>query len=247
VTVSSRDQFINGEIYNPHPITDDPLIRSRQRTAWTRPNNPPASTGPLEMVASAVRTQLVSSTYVPLRWYQPASGARYPAVVANSVGSGRVAYLAAALDKAMYTYPDAFMRRVLVNAVKWAANENPPVEVDGPLALITTVRRQPAEGRTIVHLLNSNSSRGQHSMGYEDKDQWVNREEVLPLIDIKVICRVAGVKSARLQPENINLPLTPVAGGGVQVSVPRVDMYSMVVFSPTASSNSVREQGDKYE
>ena len=138
---------------------------------------------------------------------------------------------------------------MLVNACRWVAgNAKPPVEVAGPLMLLTIFRRQPRSGRTIVHLLNSGSSWGLHSIyqklaplpeelrkefGYPDSPElrgtWPIREEVIPLHDIRVICRVAGVKKATLQPENLELPLTKVADG-VSVLVPKVSMHSMVVF-----------------
>ncbi len=63
----------------------------------------------------------------------------------------------------------------------------------------------------------------------ELRGTWPVREEVIPLHDIKVLCRIPGVRKATLQPENLDLPLTRVPGG-VQVTVPKVEMHSMVVF-----------------
>ena len=59
---------------------------------------------------------------------------------------------------------------------------------------------------------------------------WAVCREVIPLHDIKVRCRVAGVTKATQQPENINLPLTKMADGAVEVTVPRVDMYTLVIL-----------------
>ena len=240
--VLSRDQVLYNEISLSHPILEDTLIRSRQRNAWTNPNGNPNNSGPLEMVAPAVRTALLGAPVQALRWYQPSVGTRYPAMLTSTFGQGRCVYFPAAFDRGMYNYPDGYMRNLLKNAVEWAGQTPAPIEVEGPLALTTTFRRQPASGNVVVHLLNAASSRGLHSMGYENSDQWTNREEILPLIDIKVFCRLPNVQSARLQPEDINLPLEFV-DGQIQVTVPRINMYSMVVFSPIPQETGVGESG----
>ena len=59
---------------------------------------------------------------------------------------------------------------------------------------------------------------------------WTVRREVIPLHDIKVRCRVSGVTKATQQPENIGLPLKTLPDGAVEVVVPKIEMYSMVVF-----------------
>ncbi|MDB5302496.1 MAG: Beta-galactosidase trimerization domain protein, partial [Phycisphaerales bacterium] len=109
-------------------------------------------------------------------------------------------------------------------------------------------RRQPARHRLIVHLLNDHSSYGRHSVGQrieplpkeiraryglpassELHGQWPIREEVIPLHDITVRCRVPGITRATQQPEALNLPITRTADG-IVVTVPKVEMHSMVVF-----------------
>jgi len=105
------------------------------------------------------------------------------------------------------------------------------------LILAVTYRRQPAKHRTIVHLLNDQSSYGRHSLyqkiqlpDHSVMGPWAVRREVIPLHDIKVRCRVAGVTKATQQPENINLPLTKMADGAVEVTVPKMDMYTLVIL-----------------
>lgn len=113
--------------------------------------------------------------------------------------------------------------------------------------LATTFRRQPDQHRAIVHLLNDASSYGRHSIyqkimplsddlkrrGFQDspdlRGQWPVREEIIPLHDITVICRCPGVTKAAQQPEGIDLPIR-TTDHGAEVVVPKVDMYSMVVF-----------------
>jgi len=58
---------------------------------------------------------------------------------------------------------------------------------------------------------------------------WAVRREVIPLRDLKVRCRIPGLTKARQQPENLHLPLTRTPDG-VEVTVPKLEMYSLVVF-----------------
>ena len=102
--------------------------------------------------------------------------------------------------------------------------------------------------RTVVHLLNQAGSWGLHSTyqklaplpeelrkhhGFPDQPElrgtWPVREEVIPIHGVKVICGIPGVTKATLEPESIDLPLATTPRG-VEVTVPRVEMHSMVVF-----------------
>jgi hypothetical protein len=250
--VTQRVEALQLHLEKGNPIVDDPLIRARQSTAWRNAQGPPPDQGPLALIASASEVEAAQGGAVLGRFQvsdPKRSGKQFPAVISSSFGQGRVVYFAAAVDKAMFFYPDGAFRQMIVNACRWAANDvPPPAEVKGPLILATTFRRQPKEGRTIVHLLNHGSSWGQHSihqklaplpeelrkeLGHPDSPElrgtWPIREEIIPLHDIRVTCRIAGVKRATLQPGNLNLPLH-AADGGVEVVVPRVEMHAMVVF-----------------
>ena len=63
----------------------------------------------------------------------------------------------------------------------------------------------------------------------ELRGTWPVREEVIPLSNIRVICRTPGVTKATLQPGAYNLPLAKV-DGGVAVTVNDLQMHAMVVF-----------------
>jgi hypothetical protein len=178
------------------------------------------------------------------------SPAEHPAIVASEFGKGRVVYLPAAIDKAMFFYPDGYMREMLASACLWTAHdEPPPVEVQGPLLLSATFRRQPEHNRTVVHLLNDHSSYGRHSIyqklaplpedlqkkwGFPNQSElrgtWPIREDVIPLHNIRVRCRVAGVHKATLEPEHTDLPFERSDDGSVEVKVPKLEMHSMVIF-----------------
>ncbi len=251
-TVTQRTENLYLTLATLHPITEDPLIKAKQNTAWLIPGHPPDS-GPLALIASAteVRASGDGQTITTYRVNQPEEKTResHPAIIVSEYGKGRVVYFAASVDKGMFFFPDTYMRQLLVNAARWAARDvPPPVEVVGPLILTATFQRQPERGRTVVHLLNQASSWGLHSIyqklaplpeelnkqwGFPNQSElrgtWPVREEVIPLSGIQVTCRVPGVTKATLQPGAIDLPITPTADG-VVVTVPPVEMHSMVVF-----------------
>jgi Trehalose utilisation len=252
IPVASRTEGLQLSLEKGNSIVDDALIRSRESTAWRNPEGAPPDRGPLALIASASEVEALDGGAIPATFQvsdPKRAGKQFPALITSSYGKGRVVYFAAGIDKAMFFYPDGALRRIFLNACRWAADGvPPPVEVEGPLILITTFRRQPKEGRTVVHLLNSASSWGQHSIyqkiaplpeelrkefGYPDSPElrgtWPIREEVIPLRDVRVTCRVPGVKKATLQPGNLDLPLRRV-DDGVEVVVPKIEMHSMVVF-----------------
>ena len=99
-----------------------------------------------------------------------------------------------------------------------------------------------------MHLLNDHSSYGRHSIyqklaplpaelerkwGFPDHSElrgtWPIREELIPLHDIHVVCRIPGLTKATLEPEHLVLPVGR-HGGDMEVTVPKVEMHSMVVF-----------------
>lgn len=250
--VAQRTENLYLTLDADHPITDDPLIKAKQNTAWLSPGNPPDK-GPLALIASATEVRALGGgrTISTYNVNLPAEKAkdRHPAIVVSQYGKGRVVYFAASVDKGMFFYPDTYMRQMLANAARWVARGvPPPVEVDGPLILTATFRRQPEQKRTIVHLLNQASSWGIHSIyqklaplpeelnkqwGFPNQSElrgtWPVREEVIPLSGIRVICRVPGVKKATLQPGSMDLPIARTADG-VLVTVPSVGVHAMVIF-----------------
>jgi hypothetical protein len=235
-----------------HPIVNDPVIRGKQTTAWLGGLGPPPEKGNLALIASAVEATPAPGGQVLMTYNlnPPETGnPRHAAVIASTFGKGRVVYFPVGVDKAMFFYPDTYIRQLLANACRWAAADDaPPVEAEGPLILATTFRRQPHEGRIVVHLLNDHSSYGRHSIyqklaplpaelrqswGFPNQSElrgtWPVREEAIPLVDIKVRCRIPGIKKATLQPENLSLPVRRESDA-IEVTVPKLNLHSMVVF-----------------
>jgi hypothetical protein len=249
--VQMRDQNLTLTIDSDHPIVNDQLIHESQANAWVGGVGPPPEKGNLALIASAVEVTPTSGAQLLMTYNlsRPASKDRFPAVVTSNYGKGRVVYFPAGVDKAMFFYPHAYLRQLIANACLWATRGvRPLVEVEGPLLLSATFRRQPNLRRTVVHLLNDHSSYGRHSIyqklaplpeetrrnfGFPNQSElrgtWPIREEVIPLCDLKVRCRIPGIKQATLQPENQSLPLSHTQDG-VEVTVPKLLMHSMVVF-----------------
>lgn len=251
-TVQQRTENLYLTLDAKHPMLDDPLILQKQNTSWRNSDGPPPAQGPLALIASATEVRPLDGgrTLATYNVNEPQKeNVPHPAILASSFGKGRVVYFPASVDKGMFFYPDTYMRQMLANACLWAARDAPPpVEVVGPLILSATFRRQPQEKRVIVHLMNNASSWGMHSIyqklaplpeelnkqwGFPNQSElrgtWPVREEVIPLHDIQVICRLPGIRKATLQPENLALPLKRVKGA-VEVTVPKIEMHSMVVF-----------------
>jgi len=153
--------------------------------------------------------------------------AAVPAVVTRQFGKGRVAYIAAGLDSAYYLYPYPYERIVLASAIRSVAPQEFPISVEAPMCVHTSYFRQKNDGaqRLIVHLYNDLNSTANHARPDDDVPL---REEIIPLSGIKV--RFRGYNLGRIHLEPGGTDLKPVqTDGGLEVTVPRLDIHSMVV------------------
>ncbi len=123
-------------------------------------------------------------------------------VVSQREKGGRVAYLAADLDRRYLRELLPDHGNLLANLVRWAAGDNIPLQVQGPGLIDCHLYRQ--QGRLILHLVNLTSA-----------GTWRSPvEELIPVGPLKVrlqLPRGAAAKNARLL----------VAGGTPAVSVSR--------------------------
>lgn len=149
-----------------------------------------------------------------------------PMLFASSYGEGRVVYMPADFGQSNFVSPFPYQRSLLVNSIEWAAaGVEPPVEVDAPLCVQTNFFEQKKENRLVVHLLNEFNSAAGRSLPSGSPSA---REEVVPLRDIRVTFRDRSIRSVRLEPEGVALPVTRSADG-VSVTVPELRLHSMVV------------------
>jgi hypothetical protein len=75
-----------------------------------------------------------------------------PGVMARSVGQGRVLYFPCDIDRTFWEIMDEDHGRVLANAVRWAANEEQPLRVDGPGLLDVALWKQ--KSSITAHMVN---------------------------------------------------------------------------------------------
>jgi Trehalose utilisation len=151
-----------------------------------------------------------------------------PGVVANTYGKGRVVYFAAGFDSAYYLYAYPYQRLALKHAIEWAASAPSPLKVDAPMCVHSTFMRQSKAGaeRLIVHLFNDLNTTAHHAFPNDDVPL---REEVVPIRDIEItFAPQYRIRSIRLEPEGKALPMRKT-DAGVTVTVPRLDVHSMVV------------------
>ena len=171
-----------------------------------------------------------SDTDVPLRLSAPfivfPEGFSYPTAAASDdplmvakehAQGGRTVHFAGALGTLAWTVPYPDLRRLIANAVVWAAHDALPIRVGGPPSLQVSLRTQP--GRRLVHLINLTG--GERFF-----------RELVPLHDVTVTLPVrAGhsVHRAFLLSDGRELPVIQGADAW-QVTVPRIVDYDVLVF-----------------
>src|SRR5207302_7407110 len=125
-----------------------------------------------------------------------------------------------------YAYP--YQRLVLQHAIAWAASGPPPMVVEAPMCVHTTLMRQERGGteRLIVHLFNDVNTTAFHALPTDDVPL---REEVVPIHDVRVTFHPRyRFGKIHLEPEGRDLEAQP-SPDGTAVVVPRLDVHSMVV------------------
>ena len=198
-----------------HPITDDSVVRSNYRQGsdrlqyigWTA-----------NVTVDPTAQKLGRRLSAPTEW---------PFIVLNQPENGRSAYFAEDIGQAYFIAPYQYQRRFITNAVRWAAgSNNPPITVEAPLCVQAAFYAQKPTGRTIVHLLNEVNTSANRALPFNNPSE---REETLPISDIKVSYANPAVRSASLEPGHTPLPLHRTITG-VEVTVPRLVIHAMVVF-----------------
>ncbi|HEX3150137.1 MAG TPA: ThuA domain-containing protein [Gemmataceae bacterium] len=176
----------------------------------------------------AVRVAVTDPAAKTIGYLMPKTGgAEFPGVVARSFGKGRVAYFAASLDAGYYLYPYPYQRLALRCAIEWAANSPPPVTVEAPMCVHSTVMHQSKDGeRLVVHLFNDLNTTAHHALPVDDVPL---REELVPIRDVAVaFAKTYHIKRIHLEPGGKDLEMVKTADG-VRVVVPRLDVHAMVV------------------
>ena len=107
-------------------------------------------------VPAGVRAPLMTvPTYPDLPMeevYQRDTKTDIPGVMVRSVGSGRVVYFPWDIDRTFWELMNQDQGIVLANAVRWAANEEQPLRVQGPGVVDVALWKQPSS--ITAHLVN---------------------------------------------------------------------------------------------
>jgi hypothetical protein len=154
--------------------------------------------------------------------HPPQETTPYPAAVTHSYGKGRAVYFPQPLGHAYHDYGHPDLRQLLVNAVRWAAGEGPPVEVDCPETVEVVLWQAPG-GTRCLHLVNRTPA------GPARAKATVINEEI-PVYGLRVSTRFP-VREAVMQPEGKNLQVQPIEVGGNEGAtflVPRVGIHVIV-------------------
>jgi type 1 glutamine amidotransferase len=195
------------------------LLDDAKLAAWV-------GTDPVTFKGPAVRVQPREGTEILATILPEGAATPLPAVTARRHGKGRVVYLAAGVDAAYWQYPYPYERLVITSAIRWAAGETAPVEIEAPMCVHATVRRQSLANRLVVHLFNDINTTGGHALPVDDVPL---REETLPIHGIRVTFRPGTpIKRAHLEPGGIPLEIDS-SGAAPVVIVPTLDVHAIVV------------------
>jgi hypothetical protein len=201
----------------------DSVFATDARLRHLLPNGQATFKGPL------VRTTGFALPMRPAALFFP-EGSREPFPVAaiGEHGAGRVAYFAAGIDAANFSYAWPWQRVVLAQALRWAAREPCPVEIRAPMCVQSTFWRQ-RDGenqRLVIHLWNGLNTTSDH--GAQDVEVPL-REESVPVHGIEVEVRGLAFTRAHCEPEGVELAVETV-DGVVTLSVPPLAIHSAVVL-----------------
>lgn len=119
-----------------------------------------------------------------------------------------------------FGHPDA--RQLIVNVIKWAAGEPPPIELECPDTVEVVVWQNKSSKQIMIHLVNRTPAGPARAKG-----SVIN--EAIPVHDI-IIWLKGKVKKAMLQPEGRQLKISS-SMGKTEIKVPHINIYSIVVIN----------------
>jgi hypothetical protein len=215
------------------PILDDPKLRELVPTRSVTFKGP-------QVLVSELKPDEVIARMTPAGW----KDAPIPAVIARTFGTGRVVYLPACLDAAMWSYSYPYQRRMLTRLIEWAAGDKSfPIEIEAPMCVQTTFWRQRRLGlrpdpaatekkvdathdRIVLHFFNGLNTTANHGLPAVDVPL---REETVPIHGIKVHLREPALRQAFIEPGHVPAKLTPGPNGPV-IELPPLEIHSMLVL-----------------
>jgi hypothetical protein len=161
-------------------------------------------------------------------WMRPEGGTQpLPALVLRRVGAGRVAYFAAAVDAALWSYAYPYQRRLLARAVEFVAHTPAPVVVQAPLCVQAGYFVQAAQAgkRLVVHLFNGVNTAANHGLPGMDVPL---REETIQIPGIEVHFRREKPTRLRCEPGGQAVK-TRLEGDTLVAVLPPLELHTMLV------------------
>jgi hypothetical protein len=154
-------------------------------------------------------------------WMRESDSGTPGLVVSEATGGGRVAYLAADLDRRYLRELMPDHANLLANLVRWAAKESIPLRVDGVGLVDCHLYQQP--GRAILHLVNlTNTATWRAPI-----------DELIPVgpfhVKVKLPQAVTG-RTARLLVSGGSAPVT-VLGGWAELQLKSILDHEVIVLT----------------
>lgn len=220
--------------FTDHTITNDPKISYSKmdgKTVWG------GLPGTVDWLGRSLNVNTDAASMIPSkRSIAGGREAKWPFLILNQYGKGRVCYFPEEVGSSYYHTSYAYLRRLIRNGTVWAAGQEPSVFVKGPMCLASTYWEQNNGNRIVVQLLNDLGSTGMRARdavaGYtltRETKYMPIREEIIPIHDVKVYCKLPGVTKAFLEPDRKPLRIVK-HGDGVETTVPVVELHNIVVF-----------------
>lgn len=138
----------------------------------------------------------------------------------RDLGRSRVVYIPWDIDRTFWEVMCVDHLRLMRNAVMWAANEPPPVDVEGPGVLDVTVWRQ--RSSMTVHLVNFTNPMMMKGP----------LREAIPIGPLRARIRLpAGTRPGRVQLLTAGTtPAVQMSGGTLTVTVPSVEIHEVIAI-----------------
>jgi hypothetical protein len=201
---------------------DHPLVRDR-RLKELVPHGSVRFRGPLVRVSEPANKAEVVVRVKP----EGAPDAASPAIILRQVGKGRMAYFAAGVDAALWSYAYPYQRLLLTRALEWAARTPMPISVRAPLCVHVThfVQNEGGTQRTILHFFNGVNTTANHGLPAMDVPL---REEVIPIHGIEVTFHKAAPKKLVCEPGG-RAVTSRREGADTVVTLPPLEVHFLLV------------------
>lgn len=179
--------------------------------------------GPQTLVSEPANPAEVVARFVP----EGSKNPPHPGVILRQHGAGRVAYLAAAMDAALWSYAYPYQRRLLAQLVHWAARTPAPLTVEAPMCVQVApyIQTQDGQSRLVIHLMNALNTAANHGLPSVEVPL---REETIPIHDLKLTLRDGDYQSFHLEPGRQPLEAAR-SDQSVTITIPRLDLHAILV------------------